>query len=82
MDATHHVQVRPRWEPGSPCPGVAQVNARVNRSGWVTVSEQCNHILMLPRWVLETPGPGEAQMGPQSQGPGEAQVATRFTKSR
>ena len=65
-DPTHHVQVRPRWEPVSPCPGVAQVKTRVNRSGWVTVSEQYNHILMLPRWVPETPGPGEAQVGPET----------------
>ena len=65
-DPTHHVQVRPRWEPVSRCPGVAQVKTRVNRSGWVTVSEQCNHILMLPRWVPETPGPGEAQVGPET----------------
>ena len=50
-DPTHHVQVRPRWEPVSPCPRVAQVKARVNRSRWVTVIEQCNLILMLPRWV-------------------------------
>ena len=66
VDATHHVQVRPRWEPVSTCPGVAQVKTRVNRSGWVTVSEQCNRILMLPRWVPETPGPGEAQFGPET----------------
>ena len=39
-----------------------EVKTRDNRSGWVTVSEQCNHILMLPRWVRETPGPGEAQV--------------------
>ena len=45
---------------------VAQVKTRVNRSGWVTVSEQCNHILMLPRWLTETPGPGEAQVGPET----------------
>ena len=45
----------------SPCPGVALVKTRVNRSGWVTVSEQCNHILMLPWWVPEIPGPGEGQ---------------------
>ena len=49
-------------EPMSPCPGVAQVKTRVNRSGWVTVSEQCNHILMLPKWVRETPSLGEAQV--------------------
>ena len=66
---THNVQVRPMWEPLSPCPVVAQVKTRVNRSGWVTDSEQCNHILMLPRWVPETPGPGEAH------------VRTRFIRS-
>ena len=27
------------------------MKARVNRSRWVTVIEQCNLILMLPRWV-------------------------------
>ena len=63
MDPTQHVQVRPRWEPVSTCPGVAQVKTRDNRSGWVTVSEQGHHILMLPRWVPETQGPGEAQVG-------------------
>ena len=61
-ELTHNFQVRHRWERVSPCPGVAQVKTRVNRSGWVTVSEQCNHILMLPRWVRETPGPGEAHV--------------------
>ena len=33
-------------------------------------------------WEPEPPDPGEVQVDPQSQGPGEAQVATRFTKSR
>ena len=33
-------------------------------------------------WEPETPDPGEVQVGPQSQGPGEALVATGFTKSR
>ena len=66
-----HVHVRPKREPVPPCPGVAQVKTRVNRSGWVTVSEECNHILMLPRWVPETTGPGEAEVGPEALGPGE-----------
>ena len=35
-----------------------------------------------PIWEPEPPDPGEVQVGPQSQGPGEAQVATGFTKSR
>ena len=33
-------------------------------------------------WEPEPPDPGEVQVGPQSQGPGEALVATGFTKSR
>ena len=33
-------------------------------------------------WEPEPPDPGEIQVGPQSQGPGEAQVVTRLTKSR
>ena len=66
VDPTHHVQVRPRWEPVSPCPGVPQVKTGVNRSGWVTVSEQCNDILMLHRWVPETPGPGDPEKGPET----------------
>ena len=33
-------------------------------------------------WEPEPPEPGEVQVGPQSEGPGEAQVATEFTKSR
>ena len=35
-----------------------------------------------PIWEPEQPDPGEVQVGPQSQGPGDAQVATRFTMSR
>ena len=35
-----------------------------------------------PIWEAEPPDPGEVQVGPESQGPGEAQVATGFTKSR
>ena len=53
----------------------------VNRSGWVTVSEQCNHILMLPRWVPETTGPGESQVGPETLGPGEVPMGTTVTRS-
>ena len=72
------VTLRPRWGSDSPCPGetevvtsvtmsmCGEVKTRDNRSGWVTVSEQCNHILMLPRWVRETPSPGEAQVRPET----------------
>ena len=65
----------------SPCPGVAQVKSRVNRSGWVTVSEECNHILMLPRLVPETTGPGESQVGPETLGPVEVPTGTTVTMS-
>ena len=58
------------------------MKTRVNRSGWVTVSEQCNRILMLPRWEPETPGPGEAQVEPVSPGTEEAIVRTRVTRIR
>ena len=53
----------------------------VNKSGWVTVSEQCNHILMLPRWVPETTGPGEAQVGKETLDPGEVPMGTTVTRS-
>ena len=58
----------------SPCLGVAQVKTGVNRSGWVTVSEQYKHILMLPKWVPETPGPGEARWDQRH----EVQVISRW----
>ena len=67
--------------PVSPCPGVPQEKTTVNKSGWVTVSEQCNHILMLPRWGPETPGPGEAQVGQETLGPGEVPMGTTVTRS-
>ena len=35
-----------------------------------------------PIWEPEPRDPGEVQVGPQSQGPVEAQVATGITKSR
>ena len=41
-----------------------------------------NEVQERPIWEPEPPDPGEFQVGPQSQGPGEAQVATGFTKSR
>ena len=48
--------------------GVAQVKTRVNRSVWVTVSEQCNHILKLPRWGPETKFQVRSRWEPQSPG--------------
>ena len=41
-----------------------------------------NQVLESPIREPEPPDPGEVQLSPQSQGPGEAQVATGFTKSR
>ena len=58
----------------SPCPGVAQVKTRANRSGCVTVSEQCNHILMVPMWVPETPGLGKPRWDRRH----EVQVRSRW----
>ena len=41
-----------------------------------------NQVQGSPIWEPEQPDPGDVQVGPQLQGPGEAQVATGFTKSR
>ena len=41
-----------------------------------------NQVQESPIWETEPPDPGEVQVGPQSQGPGEAQEATGFNKSR
>ena len=46
------------------------------------VGDHGNHVQESPIWEPEPPDPGEVQVGPQSQGPGEAQVATGFTKSK
>ena len=58
-----------------------EVKTRDNRSGWVTVSEQCNHILMLPKWVRETPSLGEAQVRQETCGAGEVPMGTTVTRS-
>ena len=39
-----------------------------------------NQVQVSPMWEPEPPDPIEVQVGPQSQGPGEAQVARGFTK--
>ena len=41
-----------------------------------------NQVQESPIWETEPPDPGEVQVGPLSQGPGEAQMATGFTKPR
>ena len=38
--------------------------------------DQMNQVQESPIWETEPTDPGEVQEGPQSQGPGEAQVAT------
>ena len=53
-------------ETESPGTEEAKVRTRVNRSGWVTVSEECNHILMLSKLVPEIQGPREGQVGPET----------------
>ena len=66
---------------------MAQVKTRVNRSGWVTVSEQCNHVLILPggyqrhqalvrpRWDQRH----EVPMGTRETRSGEAMLRIRVT---
>ena len=69
-------------EPESTGPGEAQI--------WITVivfqvrpdGDHRNQVQESPIWEPEPPDPVEVQVGPQSQGSGEAQVATGFTKSR
>ena len=41
-----------------------------------------NQVQETPIWEPKPPDPGEVQVGPQSQVPVEAQVATGFTKTR
>ena len=44
--------------------------------------DHMNQVQESPIWELEPPDPGEIQVRPESQGPGEAQVATGFIESR
>ena len=72
----------------------AHVRTRVNRSRrgqiWNRVivfqvrpdGDHRNQVQESPIWEPEPPDPGEVQVGPQSQGPFEAQMATGFTKTR
>ena len=46
------------------------------------VGDHRNHVQESPIWEPEPPDPGDFQVGPQSQGPSDAQMATGFTKSR
>ena len=87
-DHSHQVLVRPRYIREYPGPNDAQGRTRVNRSrrGPNIDQSHCvpgrpdgdhrNQVQESPIWEPEPPDPGEVQEGPESQGPGEAQVAT------
>ena len=63
-------------------PGEAQIWIRVIVFQVRPDGDHRNQVQERPKWQPEPPNPGEVQVGPQSQGPGEALVATGFTKSR
>ena len=63
-------------------PGEAQIWIRVIVFQVRPDGDHRNQVQESLIWEPEPPDPGEVQVGPQSQGPGEAQVATGFTKSR
>ena len=71
-----------RKRPESTGPGEAQIWIRVIVFQVRPDGDHRNQVQESPIWEPEPPDPGEVQVGPQSQGPGEAQVATGFTKSR
>ena len=71
-----------RKRPESTGPGEAQIWIRVIVFQGRPDGDHRNQVQKSPIWEPEPPDPGEVQEGPQSQGPGEAQVATGFTKSR
>ena len=93
-DHGHQVKVRSRYIREYPGPNDAQVRTRVNKSRrdpiWIRVivfqvrpdGDHRNQVQESHIWEPEPRDPGEVQMGPLSQGPSEAQVATGFTKSR
>ena len=63
-------------------PGEAQIWIRVIVFQVRPDGDHRNQVQESLIWEPEPPDPGEVQVVPQSQGPGEAQVATGFTKSR
>ena len=93
-DHSHQVQVRPKYIREYPGPNDAQVRTRVSRSRrgpnmdqshcvpGEARSDHRNQLQESPIWEPEPPDPGVVQVGPQSQGPGDAQVTTEFTKYR
>ena len=57
-------------------PGEAQIWIRVIVFQVRPDGDHRNQVQESLMWEPEPPDPGEVQVGPQSQGPGEAQVAT------
>ena len=72
----------PREGPESTGPGEAQIWFRVIVFQVSPHGDHRNQVQESHIWEPEPPYPGEVQMGPLSQGPSEAQVATGFTNSR
>ena len=72
----------PRYGPESTGAGEAQIWIRVIVFQVRPDGDHRNHVQESSIWEPEPPYPGEVQDGPQSKGPGEAQVATGFIKSR
>ena len=71
-----------RKRPESTGPGEAQIWIRVIVFQVRPNGDHRKEFQESPICEAEPSDPGEFQVGPQSQGPGEAQVATGFTKSR
>ena len=71
-----------RKRPESTGPGEAQIWIRVIVFQVRPNGDHRKEFQESPIREAEPSDPGEFQVGPQSQGPGEAQVATGFTKSR
>ena len=66
----------PRYGPESTGSGEAQIWIRVILFQVMPDGDDRNQVQESPIWEPEPPDPGEVQEVPQSQGLGEAQVAT------
>ena len=69
----------PRLGPESTGPGEAQIWIRVIVFQVSPDGYHGNQVQESPIWEPEPPDPGEFQVGPQSQSPGDGQLATGFT---
>ena len=72
----------PNYLPETTGPGEAQIWIRVIVFQVRPDGDHRTQVQESPIWEPEPPDPGEVQVGPQSQGLGEAQVATGFTSYR